>query len=124
MPGLTRFNLLPGLRHLGRKATGKTPVPVAQCSACEKQFRIQVDRRPLPDGGEQVTFSCPHCREEYTIAVVTKRGKMIQERITAIRKELIVLRGTGVEDEAIVDRQRLLLEFEGLRGELECEMKP
>ena len=123
MPGLTKFNV-PDLR-IGFLRSGdpsRTFVSLVQCSVCKKRFRVQVERRPLPDGGEQVAFACPHCGAKYTVAMVTKRGKMIQERLTAIRKELVALRGRS--GEAVVERQRqLLLEFEGLRGELECEMK-
>jgi hypothetical protein len=124
MLGQTILNWLPDLRpgFLRQRDSGKRPDLLARCDACRKRFRMQIERRPLPDDGEQVAFACPHCTAEYTVAMVTKRGKMIQERITAIRKELVALRGRRGED--VVERRRqLLLEFEGLRGELEYEMK-
>jgi hypothetical protein len=66
-------------------------------------------------------FECPYCRKQYTVARTTKRGKAIRDRMVAIRAQLVGLKGM-VGGDVILKRERLLAEYEGLRGEMEHEV--
>lgn len=78
----------------GNKAT----VPQVVCEGCQKRFAIELKERPLPGGGAQQRFKCPHCGKVYNVANISAEGIKIRQQLRAVEAQLASKPG----DEALV----------------------
>ena len=92
---------------LHRRQVSKSPattVPQATCEGCKKRFTIELKERPLPGGGAQQRFRCPHCGKYYLVANISAEGIKIRQQLRVVEAQLASKPG----DEALaVELQRL-----------------
>ena len=92
--------------------TDKSASPVkaanVKCDGCNKQFAIELRERPLPGGGAQQRFRCPHCGKYYVVANISALGVKIRQQLKVVEAQLLEKPG----DEALqAELQRLKQEL-------------
>lgn len=78
------------------------------CDQCAKPFDIALKDRPLPGGGMERRFRCPHCKRWYTVAIYTPLGVRTLQELVWVE---VQLRGRpddqGLKDQLTELRERL-----------------
>ena len=87
--------------------------PMVSCDQCHKKFAIDLKERPLPGGGAEQRFCCPHCRHWYTVAFISAEGIRIRQRMRAVEAEMALLPDNAV----------LLEELMSLRAQMRSEVR-
>lgn len=62
--------------------------PQVTCEGCTRRFTIELKERPLPGGGAQQRFKCPHCGKYYLVANISAEGVKIRQQLKGIEAQL------------------------------------
>lgn len=71
------------------------------CDHCRRTFTPQPKDEPLPDGGAERLFSCPHCQHRYHVARITETGVKLLQEAQQLRAD--IRQGWTEEKQAALD---------------------